>query len=307
MSTSLDCDVLVFGDYFLDLVITGLPDIPRLGADVFGTALEMSPGGAYILTTALHRLGVRVCWAARLGNDLFSRFVLEEAQKEGLDTSLFEFLPAPYRSLSISFSFASDRGFISYIDPAPPGMPPEESIRRARPRWVVNLPFDGAEESRCLIRLVHDLGGRVYTDCQYTTQTLNNPGLVETLSMIDVFAPNLSEARQLTGAADAETAAEILARYVPLVVIKCGGEGALARAGGEVWNSPALPVQVADTTGAGDCFNAGFLYGLLRGDSIETCLRYGNICGGLSVTQVGGVRGAPTLEQLQSYLQEDMA
>ncbi len=297
-------DVLVLGDYFLDIIITGLPEVPRLGADLFGQALEVAPGGAYNLVLALHRLEVQVRWAARLGNDLFSRFVLEEAQREGLDTSLFEFLDAPYRSLSLSFSFAQDRGFISYIDPAPPGTPLEEFIRRARPRWVVNLPFDGSEEARRLIHLVHAAGGNVYTDCQYITQTLDEPGLTETLALTDVFAPNESEARQLTGAPDAFSAAEILARYCPLVVIKRGGEGAFARSGQQVWQSPPLSLPVVDTTGAGDCFNAGFLFGLLRGETIETCLRYGNICGGLSVTQRGGARAAPTLAQLKQYLSE---
>lgn len=300
-------DVLVLGDYFLDIIVTGLPEVPRLGADLFGQALETAPGGAYNLAIALHRLGVQVRWAARLGNDFFSRFVLEEAQREELDTSLFEFLEAPYRIISIAFSFAEDRGFISYADPAPPGRSLEEIIRQARPRWVVNLPFDGSEETRRLIRLVHEQGGRVYTDCQYITQTLAEPGLAETLALTDVFAPNESEACQLTGAADAFAAAEILARYCPLVVIKRGGKGALARSGQQVWQAPPLPVSVVDTTGAGDCFNAGFLFGLLRGESIETSLRYGNICGGLSVTRHGGARAAPTLQQLKQYFSEENA
>ncbi len=52
------CDVLVLGEYFCDLIFTGLPEQPRLGADLFSQALEIVPGAAYILTTALHRLGV---------------------------------------------------------------------------------------------------------------------------------------------------------------------------------------------------------------------------------------------------------
>jgi len=296
------CDVLLFGDYFCDLIVTGLGEVPRLGADIFGDSMEIAPGGAYILATALHRLGVQTRWAARLGNDLFSRFVLEEARREKLDTSLFEQFPAPYRSLSVSFSFAADRGFISHTDPAPEGVSSREIIAREKPRWVVNTPFDGSPESRALVDLIHENGGRVYTDCQYTTQTLAEPGLADLLAVTDIFAPNLSEARQLTGAADPETAAGILARICPLVVVKCGADGALARAGSQVWRAPAMPVSVADTTGAGDCFNAGFLCAQLCGEPIETCLRYGNICGGLSVTQRGGASAAPTLEQLKHYL-----
>jgi sugar/nucleoside kinase (ribokinase family) len=299
---SNSCDVLLFGDYFCDVIVTGLSEVPRLGADVFGDSMEIAPGGAYILTVALHRLGVNARWAARLGNDLFSQFVLGAARREGIDTSLFQLLQQPFRSVSVSFSFAHDRGFISYIDPTPQELPIRDLIARLRPRWVVNSPFDGTPETREFIHFVHQNGGRIYTDCQYTTQTLAEEGLTDTLATIDVFAPNLSEARQLTGAGDAEAAAEILARYCPLVIIKCGADGALARAGAQVWRSPALQAEAVDTTGAGDCFNAGFLSALLRGEPLETCLRYGNICGGLSVTRRGGASAAPTLEQLKSYL-----
>ena len=117
------CDVLLFGDYFCDIIITGLSEIPHLGADVFGDSMEIAPGGAYILAVALHRLGVNVRWAAYLGDDLFSRFLFEEAKKEGIDTSLFQQTDGPLRSLSLSFSFAHDRGFISYTDPVPGDLP----------------------------------------------------------------------------------------------------------------------------------------------------------------------------------------
>jgi sugar/nucleoside kinase (ribokinase family) len=223
-----DCDVLLFGDYFCDIIVTGLSEVPRLGADIFGDSLEIAPGGAYILTIALHRLGVKVCWAAHLGNDLFSRFLLEEAGREGIDMSLFQQLPTPQRNLSVSFSFAHDRGFISYCDPYPSNLP-WSLVESRMPRWVVNAPFDGSGESRRFVDFIHQHGGRVYTDCQYITMTLSEPGLTDLLSAIDIFAPNLSEACQLTGAPDPEAAAATLAQYCPLVVIKCGADGALAR------------------------------------------------------------------------------
>lgn len=295
------CEVLVFGDYFCDIIITGMPEPPRFGADIYGEALEVSPGGAYILTAALHRLGIRVRWHARLGNDMFSRFILEEAQQEGLDMTLVELHDLPLRSVSLSFSFVHDRGFISHSDPFP-DYDPGVVIASQKPRWVVNAPFDGSESSRSLIDLTHGLGGKVFTDCQFTTSTLDEPGLTDTLRMTDIFAPNQSEAAQLTGESDPKKAAARLAKFCPLVIIKCGAQGAVAQAGESVWHSPAIPVEVVDTTGAGDSFNAGFLAAHLNGETLETCLRYGNICGGLSTTQRGGARAAPTLEQLKRYL-----
>ena len=296
------CDALVLGEYFCDLIFTRLAEPPRLGADLFSRSFEMAPGGSgYILTTALHRLGVQARWMAHFGNDLFSQFVLREAQREGLDSSLFQVYDQPLRSLSASFSFTHDRGFISYWDPFP-ACHPESAIAAQRPRWVVNPPFDCSAESRALIEFIHQHGGRAFVDCQYVTTTLDEPGLADTLRLVDVFAPNQSEACQLTGEEEPADAAARLAQFCPLVVVKAGAQGAYAHAGEQAWHAPALPVEVVDTTGAGDAFDAGFLAGLLWGEPIETCLRYGNICGGLSTTQPGGASATPTLEELTRYL-----
>lgn len=292
-------DVLLFADYFCDVIITGLPEPPKLGADLFGDAMEITPGGAFILAHWLHSLGVDVHWAANFGNDIFSRFILEQAVVAGLDDSLFQVHPQPYRSFSLSFSFASDRGFISYVDPPPQELDQAALIRSQQPRWVVNLSMHGGPQSQALMDLVHQQGGRVFVDCQYTTARLEDAGLAETLHRVDVFAPNLSEAAQLTGEAEPLAALAHLAELCPLVVLKCGADGAYARQGQQVWHSPALPVAVVDTTGAGDSFNAGFLAGLLAGEPIPTCLQYGNICGGTSTTRHGGSTSVLTLAEVR--------
>jgi len=296
-----ECDVLVLADYFCDIVITGLPEPPRLGADMFGKGLDIMPGGAFIVTAALHRLGVKVRWLAHLGNDLFSHFILEEAGREGLDPSLFQVYDYPLRSLSVSFSFVHDRGFISYRDPFPESSV-ESVITAQKPYWVIDAPFDGSPETLQFLDFIHSNGGKIYTDCQYTTTTLEEPGLTDALRRVDIFAPNQSEACQLTGEGDPARAAARLAEFCPLVIVKAGNEGAYAHAGQQSWHSPALEVEVVDTTGAGDSFNAGFLAAHLRGLPVETCLRYGNICGGLSTTRRGGTAAVPTLLELEKYL-----
>jgi sugar/nucleoside kinase (ribokinase family) len=296
------CDVLVLGEYFCDLIFTGLPELPRLGAELFSQGFTMAPGGSgYILTAALGRLGVQARWMAQFGSDLFSQFVLHEAQREGLDSSLFKIYDQPLRSLSASFSFIHDRGFISYWDPFPV-RDLEQVIAEQVPRWVVNTLFDSSSACRQRIEFIHQHKGQVFVDCQYITTTLDEPGLVDTLRVVDVFAPNQSEACQLTGEDNPQKAAARLAEYCHFVVVKAGAQGAYAQCGKQTWHAPALPVEVVDTTGAGDAFNAGFLAGMLKGEPIETCLRYGTICGGLSTTQRGGASAAPTWDVLCKHL-----
>ena len=81
-SSEAGCDVLVTGRYFCDVVITGLAEMPRLGYEVWGRQCEILPGASFIPAVALHRLGLRVAWPCYFGNDIFSRFVQEQAPHE---------------------------------------------------------------------------------------------------------------------------------------------------------------------------------------------------------------------------------
>ena len=85
------------------------------------------------------------------------------------------------------------------------------------------------------------------------------------------------------------------------MVVKRGAQGALARVGDVTLRSPALAVEVCDTTGAGDCFNAGFLYGYLTGHHLAGCLQRGNICGGLATVSRGN-SAMPDAAQVEDML-----
>jgi len=298
---STNYDVLLVGDYFCDLIFTGLPIMPSLGTEVYGTGFDMMPGGSFITALALHRLGLCTGWACDFGNDVFSQFVLELVRQHGLDDSLFRLLDRPIRNISVSMSFPRDRAFVSYSDERD-SLPLMPLIEKYKPRCLLlpSLQFD--EPLVELTMAAHRHGGLVYMDCQHTDQTLNTPGLAEALRRVDIFAPNTTEAIQLTGAATVEAAVAQLAELTPLVVAKLGADGAMAQAGTQVIRVPGISVKALETTGAGDCFNAGFLYGYLHGKPLETCLRCGNICGGLSTTACGGATAAPTAAEVEEWL-----
>ena len=104
----------------------------------------------------------------------------------------------------------------------------------------------------------------------------------------------------MAGTRDPDAALELLAAHCDCVVIRRGARGALGIAGGEIRAVPADPVDVVDTTGAGDCFNAGFLAGWLSGLPIEASLTLGVICGSSAVTDFGGYRGCPHAEEFRA-------
>jgi sugar/nucleoside kinase (ribokinase family) len=287
--------------YFCDLIFSGLPEVPRLGAEIFSSGFNLTPGGPFITTVAMRRLGLRVGWMCDFGDDLFSRFILEAAQREGLDDSLFQHHPFPVQRVTAVFSMFQDRGFISFMDDI------EQTsaiplLEEHRPRCLFLPHLHYGDMYTDLFAAARRNGAMVFMDCQSTAATLDTPGVEAALRLVDIFAPNDVEALQLTGAATIEQALARLAEFTPLVIIKLGAKGAIAQTDEQVVRVPAIPVEAVDTTGAGDCFNAGFLYGYLRRSALlETCLQFGNICGGLSTTAIGGATAAPTAAQVEDY------
>ena len=297
-------DVLLPSAYFCDLVFTGLPEIPRLGDEIFSKELKVIPGAGFIPAVALTRLGMRVDWACDFGNDFFSRYVLQEADRQNLSTRLFRIHDQSLQAVTISYSFANDRAFLSYMDPLP-AQDLSTLVRQNPARCLLLMSFQSGPEFIESAKRAHTLGSLVFMDGQVSGERrLPDPDVVSSLQHTDIFALNEKEALQFTEERSIEAALDRLAEFAPLVVIKLGSEGALACKNGQVAYAPAIPVDVLDTTGAGDNFDCGFLYGVLHDYSLEDCLRCGNICGSSSTTAQGGWEAALTADQLQACLSE---
>ena len=296
--TATSAEVLVAGEYYCDLIFAGLDGIPRLGAEQYAESLAIVPGGTYTMALALTRLGVNARWAASFGNDIFSRCVLDAARQDGIDASAFTVEPMPAPRISAAFSLRGERGFISYasppIEPPPPGIAALQS-----PVWLLQtfrfeagwLEFIAGVKSR---------GARVFADCRHVTFSLDTPGVRKFLSLVDVFSPNAAEAMALTGSSDLDGAIAILKPLVPILAIKCGSDGARLVGDGTSIVVPAPSVSIVDTVGAGDAFNAGYLFALLHGLSHRAALQAAVLCGTLSTTAPGG-RGCPTRDALADF------
>jgi sugar/nucleoside kinase (ribokinase family) len=289
-----ECDVLVTGRYFCDLILTGLPEMPRLGYEVWGKHCELVPGASFIPAVALHRLGLRVAWPCYFGNDLFSRFVREQARREGLNEAWFQEYDQPALGITISFSFTDERAFVSYTDEVPAPLYPD-LIRQLHPRWVLLVNLWKGEKLAEVRQAALESHTAIFMDCQAHQASLDDPEVRSALQQVDVFSPNVEEALQLTGVNSVETALAKLAVLSPLVVIKLGRQGAIAQEGSQVVRVPGVKANVVDTTGAGDNFDCGFLYGQIQGYSLEDSLRCANICGGLSTEARGGSTASPTI------------
>ena len=107
------------------------------------------------------------------------------------------------------------------------------------------------------------------------------------------------------GTDDVKQAMSVLSEYVGVAIVKLGRDGSMARAKGCDYFAPArTEFKEIDTTGAGDVFNAGFLYGYLKGWDIERCLKMGNLTGGFSIQSIGGVDDLFKKENLLDYMKD---
>jgi len=303
---TLKFEVLVLGDYCLDLVFTGLPGMPELGKEIVATGFEMLPGGTYNTAISLHRLGVNVGWAGDFGNDDFSHLVLASVQREGLDTSLFTYHAKPLRRITVSASYPEERAFIAYYDPDPPIPAAMKALASTFARAVFIPGLYWGPGFSAGLKLIRMKCMALIMDGNSQDGTLEETPIRKAIQAGDLFLPNRQEALRLTGTNDLEAALNQLGDICPCVVVKDGCRGAWAICEGEVMSAPAMSLRAVDTTGAGDAFNAGFIKAWLDNKSPLECLHWGNVLGGLSTLGHGGTGRVASqqeiLDCLASYL-----
>jgi len=126
--------------------------------------------------------------------------------------------------------------------------------------------------------------------------------LYPVLKYVDVLLPNEREACKISRAHDVHSAAEFLAARAPLVVIKRGAQGVIARQGRATFSDAPKTDTFVDAVGAGDSFDAGFIHQFIRGAKIEDCLKFGNVAGALSVIRAGGTEAFRDAALRESFL-----
>lgn len=294
-------DLLVVGRPSVDLMFSGLREWPALGADIEAGGLGVSAGTSFNTPAAANRIGLDVGYVATLGDDPWSRMILEEFHAERLPTDFLEIEQRPLPAISVAFNLDGDRGFVTHWGSAEAyderlGARAREVVSRVEARhfhaYVDEEPeFEGIARGRGMTVSLDAWGGSTWSSPR---------SLADVLAFADVVFANEAEAAAMTGEADPERALHRLGAHCGCVVIKCGAAGALGLAGGNLRAVSIDPVEVVDTTGAGDSFNAGFLAGWLAGLDLEAALTLGVICGSGAVGDYGGYRGCPREPELRA-------
>ena len=295
-----EVDVFVQGMVFLDIVFTGLRDLPRPGTEVWADGMGSCPGGIANLAVAASRLGLHTALGAAFGDDDYGDFcwrVLED--QERVDLSMSRRYPRWHTPVTVSVSLEGDRTMITHGHE-----PPEDattmlgSTPRAR-SVLIDLdghkPLGAGLPERAWAEQAHAAGALLFADVGWDPTGAWSPTVLDQLSFCHGFLPNAVEAMAYTRTDSPSDALYALADLVPLAVVTIGRDGALAidSTTGEEASVPALKVDAIDATGAGDVFDAGVLVGTLAGWPLVQRISFATLCSSLAVQEFGGSLAAP--------------
>jgi sugar/nucleoside kinase (ribokinase family) len=302
-------DILVIGELNVDLILTGdnlVPEFRQVEKLVDDAHLTVG-GSAAIFACGGRRLGLTVAFCGKVGDDPFGRLAVKALQERGVDTWPVIVDATQRTGVTVHLSRPTDRAMLTYpgsiaafgvadVDP--------QLLGRARHIHLSSYFLQtGLQPGLAqLCAAARAAGATISLDPGWDPTGCWDGELAQTLNRIDVFLPNSQEARHIAGTEDLGGALRALSQLVPLVAVKLGAQGAVARHGHEEARAPGFAVRAVSTIGAGDSFDAGFVYAYLQGRDVATCLRWGCACGALTLTHIGGVAGQPTVDEVEALL-----
>ena len=280
------------GIVFLDIIFTGLRALPAPGAEVWAPGMGSCPGGIANLAIAASRLGVHTGLGTAFSADAYGDFCFQTlGEQEGIDLTHSRRFDDWHSPVTVSLAYDRDRSMITHGHPLPTnadglvaGLPQTRSA-------FVSLTTEPAP----WVRQAKENGALVFADVGWDDSAVWSTTALDVLDDCHAFLPNAVEAMRYTRTGTPREALFRLADRVPLAVVTCGSDGALAvdSATGEVVSAPAVAVDALDPTGAGDVFTAGFVAATLRGWPLRERLAFANLVAALSVQHVGGSLSAP--------------
>jgi len=302
-------DISVLGELNCDLILYGLPSGLEPEREHLASDFAMTLGSSSaIFAHNISLLGSRVGFTSCIGDDPLGKFCVERLSEGGVDVSGVKRLPSKTTGVTVILPIAEKRHILTY---------PGTTFDLDQTHLDLDYLRDAAHfhlSSFFLLRALRpklpelffqmkQAGLTTSLDTNDDPDNLWADDVKAVLKSVDVFLPNEHEACKVAGTGDVDTALDILSHLVPVVVIKCGAQGVLAKRGKERFHAASLPIQLVDAVGAGDSFNAGFLHKFIRGSGFQDCLEFGNVSAGLSTTRAGGTEAFRDREHREKFLQ----
>jgi ribokinase len=293
--------IVVVGSLNMDLVVRA-PRHPQVGETIIGSDFGTYPGGKGAnQAVAVARLGGAVKMIGRVGQDDFGQALLRNVSDNGVDTTFI--LRDPLSATGVALITVDDAGqnTIVVASGANARLTPEDVAR-------AETAFEGA--SVLLLQLETPLltiSAAIQLAQRYGLRVVLNPAPAQKidaglLAAADYLIPNQTELALIAGLQPLDEAVAVLQRWgVPNLIVTLGEQGVLIAEGGRQTRLPAHPVEVVDTTAAGDAFVGAFAVALTEDLSAQEAAAWGNAAGALAVTRPGAQPSLPNRAELDEF------
>jgi sugar/nucleoside kinase (ribokinase family) len=267
---------------------------------------ETCGGSAANTISGLARLGVGTGYIGKIGHDPYGEFFATEMQRHGTDARMFYGASQTGRALGL-ITPDSERTFATFLGAAvelePTDLSPElfrgYDYFHIEGYMVQNHPL-----TRTALRLAKEAGLEVSLDLASHNVVRENLAFLQEMvrSYVDIVFANEDEAMAFSGAASPAEALVSIPPQCRIAVVKLGKKGSLVKHKEERHEIGCIPAKAIDTTGAGDLYAAGFLYGLIKGYSLPVCGRIGSLLSGKVVEVVGAKLGESQWLEVEASL-----
>ncbi len=297
---SKEFDLVVVGEINPDIILRDDDLVPVYGQTekLIADADVTVGSSAVIVAAGAAKLGLKVAFIGVVAQDHFADYMLTEMAKLNINTTAVKVIPGVKSGFSIIFS-QEDRAILTYSG----------SIGKLRYEQIDFKTIESAKHLHLssyfllkdlqtdipkLLQQAKALGLSTSIDCNWDP---NNEwrGIDKALKYTDLLLPNENELLALSKHKNVNDALTELVERVAIVGLKLGANGAIAKTKNNEIRMQAIKVNVLDTTGAGDSFDAGFLHGFINGFDLQSCLRQAIICGSLSTRASAEPGLSPTL------------
>lgn len=303
-------DVLVVGELNIDLILNKIEGYPTIGKEVICDDMNITMGSSSaIFACNLSSLGSKVAFLGKIGEDNFGNKILADFKIKGVDTSNI-IRTQTSTGMTIVLNYEEDRAMITF-----PGAMNEltimdisdETLRKVRHLHISSIYLQTALKPDIinLFRRAKVLGLSTSLDPQWDPAEIWETNLEELLPYVDIFLPNEAEILNLTRKDSIENAWEQIKPYANIVLIKRGKAGSVLFSDTETFQAISyLNENVVDAIGAGDSFNAGYIFKFLNGGTPQVCQEFGNLMGAISTTFSGGTGAFKSYKEVMKIAKE---
>ncbi len=302
-------DIVVIGDLVTDLLLF-LPMKPRPESVVLPLKITKQVGGSGTFAIMARRLGLRVKAIECVGKDGNGFFIRESLAREGIDVNNV-FIRKGETKTCIVLIYNGLKSFISLYSEKTVFLRPEDikkEMLTGNGLYISGYSLVGkiSKQERNAVykafKTCREKNMKIFFDAGPLVDKILEKQLLEILASTDVLFLNQAELKSLSRKLSMKTLDELGILVKGMIVLKMGEKGAVARFKRKSIYVRALKTDSIDPTWAGDCFNAGFIYGLLKGWAVERSLKLANVIGGLKTKRIGGGLNAPSKSEIQKCL-----